>query len=494
MSKVDLIVPKNANSFPNIQTELRHVKEAIEENQGGDEDLKKTVAKHENELFEIVPGSQEKRSKKANISDVENIQQDVTNIQQDVDFLKNNVNFQDGLVTSYIINQSGDVQNRLTEDMIENHVASMLATEKTYINGNYEFIDVIARIRAHSHLYIGKYNENSDVLEIKQVSDADKTKYADGSDIEWTYIEDETTKYYNIDLFMKLPEFWWKCEEVATDVYKVSFSMDSDFVDNTWHHWEGDTFIGVYEAIIDDGKCYSRKDVTPTVNQSWNQFTGAATAKTNNENVPYRIVSYESHQIMCLLGYGWLANTDAQVIVGRGSTNHPKTTGLCDSKGMVDTEADVDGGSSAGTSTNVSINFWGLENWWGDIAEWIDNIRTENSSGLINVYDYKAHTVVRTIQNGVVEGNEITKLFLGTDGDVTPISTISNSNYNRAFADYGSVYAAAGYVALRSGIAAYLYGGLGFLNVGSSASSVHAYLGSRLLYKGNYIIVDSFSV
>lgn len=95
----------------------------------------------------------------------------------------------DGLVTSYIINQSGDVEHRLPEDMIEGHVASMLATEKMWINGGYNYIDVIARIRENSHLYIGKYDAENNVLEVKQVSDSDKTKYADGTDIVWTYTE-----------------------------------------------------------------------------------------------------------------------------------------------------------------------------------------------------------------------------------------------------------------------------------------------------------------
>jgi len=109
------------------------------------------------------------------------------------------------LETSYIINQSEVSEGvyRLPEDMIEGHVASMYATDKIDIDGQAEYVDTIARIRAHSHIYVGQYNTTTDKLEIKQVSDTDKTKYADGTTI---------TLGAEQDVFMKLPKFWWKCE------------------------------------------------------------------------------------------------------------------------------------------------------------------------------------------------------------------------------------------------------------------------------------------
>jgi hypothetical protein len=207
--------------------------------------------------------------------------QEFTNIYSAIEAITDSA----GIYTSYTIDQREiDGNAKLPEDMITLHSPSMNATEQIYINGKAEYKDVIARIRANSHLYIGRYNTTTGKLEAKQVSDADKTKWVDGTSIVWG--EED-------DLFMKLPTFWWKCEEREEDVYKITFCAEQSYTDNTWNCWEGNTFIGVYEAIINNGKVYSKSGVTPTVSQSWTTFTANARARYNNNN--YRIVTYEAH-------------------------------------------------------------------------------------------------------------------------------------------------------------------------------------------------------
>jgi hypothetical protein len=287
---------------------------------------------------------------------------------------------------------------------------------------------------------------------------------------------------------MKLPRFWWKSETLEEDVTKITVCMTQDYVDNTWNEWEGNTFIGVYEGIISDGKLYSKTGVTPTANQSWTTFTADARARYNNNN--YRCVTYEAHQIMVLLGLGWLGNTDSQSIIGKGTSTYPKTTGLCNSKGMTDSSASGDGNST-------SINFWGLENWWGDISEWIDNIKTKDSAGTVSILGDDRTTEIRTVSCPNVSQNSYsnrcaTKLQFGTNGDVLAKKIIDDSNYNKGFCDYGRVSSTAGDIAYRSCGAAALYGGLAYLYVAAGAGYFITNLGSRLLYKGDYEIVDSF--
>ena len=56
-----------------------------------------------------------------------------------------------------------------------------------------------------------------------------------------------------------------------------------------------------------------------------------------------------------------------QGIIGSGTDSYEKETGQTDSLGMEDTHAETNGNT-------MSINFWGLENWWGNKYEFIDNV------------------------------------------------------------------------------------------------------------------------
>jgi uncharacterized protein (TIGR02145 family) len=362
-------------------------------------------------------------------------------------------------VTSYIINQTNPSAA----------AASMIEID-TPAKDNDDINSVIHRIHSNTKLY-GSTGLSNGSLQVKEISRSNKALFVDGSSVSSSY-----------DVFMKLPEFWWKVDMLATDKYQISFTMDAGTGAQTgWNHWEGDTFIGCYEACNINNMVYSRSGVTPTASVSQTNFKTYARARGTG----YQIVTYEAHCIMALLGYGWLGTTDDQSVVGYGSSNYPKTTGLCNAKGINDTSASVDGGSSASNSTSTSINFWGLENWWGDLYEWVDNIETTSSSGDIKIMDIDG-TTVRSAKAGTTSSNCIGKMVLGQYGDMIPNEVHSDSNYTTGFASYCYVYGAAGYVARRSSYGSDANGGLGCLLVSNGPSYDYSYVGSRLLYKGNY--------
>lgn len=367
--------------------------------------------------------------------------------------------------SSYIINQTNPSAN--ASSMIEGSAAK----------DSNDYDSVIHKIHSATKLYGAQLNLVNNKLQVKEISRSNKLVYTDG-----TSVDVATT-----DIFMKLPEFWWKCETVSTDKYRVSFTMTNPN-SNNWNHWDGKTFIGVYKAYFGDGsKLYSRSGVTPANYIQQSILKASARARGNG----FQLVTYEAHQIMCLLGWGWLGTTDAQSVVGRGSTNNPKTTGFCNLKGINDTEVDVDGGPSIGsTSDDISINFWGLENWWGDMYECIDNIETANATGLININNVDG-TVKRTVQWGadVNSGNCIGKMVFGTNGDVIPKEVHSDDSYATGFASYGSVNNDAGYVGVRSYYGSSIRCGLGYLSVGISSDLSTSNIGSRLLYNGEYDVL-----
>lgn len=364
-------------------------------------------------------------------------------------------------VTGYIIDQSDP--DALPADYIVKDIPAMNSDDAD---------DVIHRIWSNTKLYAAATSLSNGKLQVRELSRSNKAQWADGSSV---------TNNTTYDKFMKLPEFWWKCEEVTanSDQWEISFSMDEQ---SGWNHWEGNTFIGCYEAYNNSSKVYSRASQTPTASVTYTDFRNYATARGTG----YSLITYEAHTIMALLGYGWLGTTDDQSIVGYGSSTYPKTTGACDSKGIYDTSANVDGGSTAGAANNgESINFWGLENWWGDLIEWVDNLKTQNTTGLVNVLSPGTSTVSRTVQSGT-SGACMTKAVMGADGDMLMKAYVSDSTYSKGYTSRGYVTTAAGNVATRSRYGSYADGGLGYLSVNRSASYSAANIGSRLLFKGNW--------
>lgn len=362
---------------------------------------------------------------------------------------------------SYTINQTNPTASPTS--IIVKNTPSNQASSST---------DVIAWIHENTDIVVANTSLSNGKLQCAKTGRTDKTKYPDGTSI---------SSFTSKDVFVKLPEFWWKVEEESEDVYKVAFSKEAK---TGWNHWEGNTFIGAYKAYNSSSKVYSRSGVTPTVNVTQANFKTYARARGTG----YTIISYESHCMLALLGYGWLGTTNSQSVVGYGSKDYPKTTGKCNSLGITDTTTS-NGGSSTSNSTSTSINFWGIENWWGDIYEWVDNIETANSSRLVNINDLSG-TTVRTVQSPITTSGCIGKMMLGEYGDMIPKEIHSNSSYNNGFCDYGRVGASSGYVAFRSCNGASANGGLGCLYLNSSSGSSGSSIGSRLQYKGDYTMVD----
>lgn len=315
-----------------------------------------------------------------------------------------------------------------------------------------------------SHLYVGELVNGT--LRCKQVKDTDKTQYLNGDSVVYTSTN---------DLFMKLPQFWWKCEDIDNnaDIVKLSFSME-DPEDSSWHEWNGNTFIGVYKGYISDSKLYSHSGVTPTRTQSYNTFNTAATNRGNG----YSMVTYESHRIMALLGYGILGTLNAQAAIGKGNTTQGKVTGYCDYLGM-----------NNGTDKK-SINFWGIENWWGDCYEVMKNVKSSSSASVANVYnlDGTLNRSVNTVSSGSTNAIPA-KMVLGTEADLfmkLSGGTSTSSYYSDIFRISGAnrFYTRSCYGSSDNGGLSAIY------TILSSNTATSSYCGCRLEYNGNYEIIS----
>lgn len=220
-------------------------------------------------------------------------------------------------------------------------------------------------------------------MSLKQLSDTDGTKYADGTDAELTTL--------GKDVWMKLPKFYYKATVVPDSYapnYKwtITFKYGSKFEEGElegFTEWDGKDLIGVYKAYADEQGLYSISGVTPTGNKTPSEFINLAQARGDG----FSLIKLKHHSIMGFLFYALYTHTHCQSKIGSGTSVNTKTTGATNVLSMEDTSAAVNGNSQ-------SINFWGLENWWGDSYEIIANvISAENAILEITEDDGSVRTI-----------------------------------------------------------------------------------------------------
>lgn len=238
------------------------------------------------------------------------------------------------------------------------------------INGS-----VIQWIRNNSHRVLAKQTADG-VLTYCRLNDANSTQYYDGT----TAALDGTEG----DVFLKLPEFYYK----GTEGDQVQIMFAKEQVDAEYIRWDPNTLIGVYEAYNNSSKMYSRSGVASTGSVSQSTWKTYAAARGTG----YQLVDWQMHCVMGCLYYAMYGNTDCQSSIGKGTNAYDKATGQTDSLGTTDTVA-------RGNGDSQSINFWGLENWWGNKYEWIHD------------YDNPANSLSATVNDPVNGGTRSLPIF-----------------------------------------------------------------------------------
>lgn len=415
--------------------------------------------------------------------------------------------------------------------------------------------NMLTWLRQNSHLYVGKFNAINGQMRLKQLDDSTRKKFADGtSSVE--YITSESGDY---DVWLKFgSDICWKTEPytpvglstpdpdyvLVTMCNKIPVGEDK----SKWQRWSKNKLIAVYPSTQINNKLYSLSGKRQTNNISQTNSKARARARGNG----FTLVDYQMNCLIALLFYGYYSSLDSQRQCGYGtynsvySTYYPKVTGLTDDLGMVDTDSITGNGASdpdeeqvrAGEGSDIkSVNFWGIENCWGDASEWLDNLHVMEArrnignnvanityflEDYLNVYpsiELTENGVTRTITKADVDEFETTQKFIAicdSSGNIQRIIKAFVGNANNYikkmqfgdnadiaikefgannttyFCDYGGVYSA-GSVAFRSWYSAVAGGGVGCLSLIYSAGVAYSYIVSRLLFEGtddNVHIID----
>ena len=335
--------------------------------------------------------------------------------------------------------------------------ASMISGD---ING-----EAIQAIRANSHRFLGKYTA-SGTMSICQLSDTDSTKFADGSVADLTGAQG--------DVFMRLPVFYTKAEEQTKNMWQIKFAYGEKPGDS-WMTWGGDDLIGVYEAYVKSNKLYSRSEVATAHNINQANFKSYARAR----GVGFSLVKHKHQNIIAFLLYALYGNTCIKAIVGAG-TDSVKGTGQTNSLGMSDTTKD--------NGNSMSINAWGLENWWGDRFEAVDNIMCKNSFVYITEDDGSVR-ILETIKN-TDNWHYPSKLLIGDYLDVIMASDSKQCSITTGFCDGQWTVGDSEHVAYRSHATKYDTGGPICYRMTITENDVNEAYGTRIAFQGNLIKVD----
>lgn len=337
--------------------------------------------------------------------------------------------------------------------------ASMISGD---ING-----EAIRAIRVNSHRFLGKYT-SSGTMTICQLSDTDSTKFADGSAADLTGAQG--------DVFMRLPEFYTKATETSADVWQIQFAFGGQ-PDSTWKKWGGNDLIGVYEAYHSSSKIYSRSGVIPSVEISQAVFKTYA----RNRGTGFTIVKHRHQNIMAFLFYALYGNTNAQAICGSGTSSLAKTAGATNSLGMTDT--------TSANGNSMSINYWGLENWWGDLYEFQDNVIV--NSNIWNIIEDDGITRQVTGFAGPGKWYYIQKLVIGDNLDTIMKPGSSSGSTSVGYCDGYYPVTSSPHLVRRSCNGLRDNGGLVCADADIDSSVSYASTGSRLAFCGNIVEEDN---
>lgn len=256
------------------------------------------------------------------------------------------------------------------------------------------------------------------------------------------------------DVMIKFPARGYMISQTGT-ILTVSITNEPNKTGFTYLTYKGDPveafYHSAYEGYYDGSKLRSLSGKTPTITGT-SPFTSIATFRTNAQanGTGYEQRTYDTLvylQCCALIKY---RGRNMQVALGRGfvdgnSASH--TTGGTNTKGL----------NYGETTGKEQIKLFGIEDFWGNVYDWIDGIVTDATLSFLTAdgnfnNDGTGYTNrLATGATGNTYGNYTSKLFSSVNaktGFITSTDGISGSA-TTYFCDY--------FIAGRSCVA--LYGG-----------------------------------
>ena len=250
--------------------------------------------------------------------------------------------------------------------------------------------------------------------------------------------------------------------------------------------WEtGDYLVGVYKAHYLNTQIRSISGVLPTVNISQSQF--AEYCRRRGEG--YCLINYQMHRDFARLFFAVKGTRDSSGACGYGSGSNYTLTGLTNALGMQDTIAPTTIGvggcfyidSDGNRKSIASLNALGMENAWGNVAEWMEGVTSDYL--VWNIED--ANDGPRKVKSGNINDSWIIELANGRNMDVVPV-TLGGTETTH-YCDKAWCNNSPARVVCRASSNAYSSAGVASASTTSDAAGTNAWYGSRLAFIGKII-------
>lgn len=294
------------------------------------------------------------------------------------------------------------------------------------------------------------------------------------------------------------------------DYVLLTKSDKIEAIEPDWVEHE-ECLTGVYEAYLKDDFLYSISGVGSTASVSQADFRVYA----RNRGTGFQLVDWEMHKDVGNLFFAKYGGRDSQGICGPGTHTYTRIMGASNATGMQDTTANADGSwykqtlSSDGTyypsgnayvlknegdETRTAINspvVMGYENWYGNKAEWVDNV-----GFCTNAVDYKwdiglPDGTTREVQGAKYSGAHFYPRCVIHGRCMDTMVALSGGSTSTHYHDSTYQNASKGRVVYRSYSRANSYGGVSYANAHSDSSSTYTSIGSRLAFRGKIVVAQS---
>lgn len=250
-------------------------------------------------------------------------------------------------------------------------------------------------------------------------------------------------------------------------------NVDFDYLAHTRGSVSKDVFyIGAYKGIVSSNKLRSLSGSSPTVSTTLTNFRTYAQANGSGYELScFHQLTYR--QAMYILKY---KNLNSQAALGKGYTggSAKQSTGATNTKGM-------DYGSTSSSTERVKL--FGIEDFWGNIWEWVDGMFCNSSRHILTGTDSFNNSANGYTDQGQAATGDLSgylSKIQGTSG-MGFLPKVCGGSSSTYYSDYASLYA--GYFAgFGGGWNDGDYAGAFCVSVYCSASDSYSNLGARLMY------------
>lgn len=252
--------------------------------------------------------------------------------------------------------------------------------------------------------------------------------------------------------------------------------------------------VGMFEAINIGSKLYSAANGTTGINNlTQPDFSNYAAARH------LQLVDWEMHKDVANLFFAKYGRRDAQAQCGYGQNTTSRIVGSSAFLGMTDT-INPDHATEYAWYEDENRDLvripctrcLGYENWWGNLAEWMDKVGLPNTPAA-DTYKYTITMpdgTIRKVLSSTSSGNYVKSVYHQKFMDVINVSN-SNGSSTTFYTDVQWISNATNRVVFRSYSGAYAYGGVSCASASYDSSSAGTNIGCRLAFRGAIVIEES---